>query len=71
VNRSDAPCTYLILGTRMAREVIHYPDMGRVGYIEDGAWRLHRTDDGTPTMEGKTEQARPLTRWGSRADRVP
>ena len=71
VNRSDAPCTYLILGTRMAREVIHYPDVGRVGYIEGGAWRLHRTDDGAPIMEGKTEQPRPLTWWGSGADRAP
>jgi uncharacterized cupin superfamily protein len=71
VNRSDAPCTYLILGTRMAREVIHYPDAGRVGYIEGEAWRLHRTDDGAPIMEGKTEQARPLTRWETKAKRVP
>jgi uncharacterized cupin superfamily protein len=71
VNRSDAPCTYLILGTRMAREVIHYPDVGRVGYIEGGAWRLCSTDDGAPIMEGKTELARPLTRLGSGAKRVP
>jgi uncharacterized cupin superfamily protein len=71
VNRSGAPCTYLIFGTRMAREVIHYPDVGRVGYIEGEAWRLHRTDDGTPITEGRIEQARPLTWWGSGADRVP
>lgn len=71
VNRSDAPCTYLIFGTRMAREVIHYPDVGRVGYIEGGAWRLHRADDGALIMDGETEQARPLTWWGSRANRVP
>ena len=55
----------------MAREVIHYPQVERVGYIEGEAWRLHRTDDGTPIMEGRTEQARPLTWWGSEADRVP
>ena len=71
VNRSDAPCTYLILGTRMAREVIHYPDAGRVGYIEGGAWRLHRADDGALIMEGKTEHDRPLTLRGSKTDRVP
>ena len=67
-NRSDAPCTYLILGTRMAREVIHYPDAGRVGYIEGGAWRLHGVDDGALIMEGKTEQVRPLTWWGAKAN---
>ena len=71
VNRSDAPCTYLIFGTRMAREVIHYPDLGRIGSIEGGAWRLHRTDDGALIMEGKSEQVRPLTRRGSEADWAP
>ena len=71
VNRSGAPCTYLIFGTRMAHEAIHYPDVGRVGYIERGAWRLHRKDDGTLIMEGEAAQARPLAWWGSKADRVP
>jgi uncharacterized cupin superfamily protein len=71
VNRSGAPCTYLIFGTRMAHEAIHYPDVGRVGYIEGGAWRLHRKDDGGLILEGETEQARPLAWWGSKADRMP
>ena len=71
VNRSDAPCAYLIFGTRMAREVIHYPDVGRVGYIEGEAGRLHRTDDGSLIMEGRSEQARPLSKQGSEADRAP
>ena len=71
VNRSSAPCTYLIFGTRMACEAIHYPDVGRVGYIEGGAWRLHRKDDGGLIMEGETEQARPFAWRGSEADRVP
>ena len=70
VNRSDAPCTYLIFGTRMARETIHYPDVGRVGYIEGERWRLHRTDDGTLIMEGKSEQVRPLTWRRPEADRA-
>lgn len=71
VNRSDAPCTYLIFGTRMARETIHYPDLGRVGSIEGGIWRLHRADDGALIMEGKSEQVRPLTWWKSKPDRAP
>src|SRR5215211_2251615 len=66
VNRSGAPCTYLIFGTRMAHEVIHYPDVEKVGYIEGETWRLHRADNGTLIMEGKTEQVRPLTWWGSK-----
>lgn len=71
MNRSGAPCSYLIFGTRMAREVIHYPDLGRVGYIEGGAWRLHCTQDGSLLMEGRSEQARPLTRRKPEADRAP
>ena len=71
VNRSDAPCTYLIFGRRMAHEVIHYPDVEKVGYIEGETWRLHRADNGTLIMEGKTEQVRPLTWWGAKDNRVP
>ncbi len=71
VNRSGAPCTYLIFGTRMTREVIHYPDLGRVGSIEGEAWQVHRTDDGALIMEGETGQVRPLTWWGPKANRVP
>ena len=71
VNRSDAPCTYLIFGTRMARETVHYPDLGRVGYIEGETWRLCRADDGASIMEGNNEQVRPLTWWKSKANRMP
>lgn len=71
VNRSDEPCTYLIFGTRMAREVIHYPDVEKIGYIEGETWRLHRTSDGSVIMEGKMEQVRPLAWWGSKADQAP
>jgi hypothetical protein len=67
VNRSD----YLIFGTRMAREVVHYPDLGRVGSIGGEAWQVHRTDDGALIMEWKTEQVRPLTWCGSKASQVP
>jgi uncharacterized cupin superfamily protein len=71
VNRSGAPCTYLIFGTRMARDVVHYPDVGRVLYDEDGTWRLHHTDDGSLIGEGTIEQVRPLTRQGAVPDQAP
>lgn len=62
VNRSDEPCTYLIFGTRMSRDTVHYPDSGRVLYDdEDGTWRLHLASDGTLLNEGKNEQFRPMT----------
>lgn len=60
VNRSDAPCTFLVFGTRMARDVVHYPESGQTLRDEDGAWRLER-DDGTVIEEGEIEQVRPLT----------
>jgi uncharacterized cupin superfamily protein len=71
VNLSNAPCTYLIFGTRMAYDTVHYPDIGKILYDEDGTWRLHRTDDGSLIREGTIEQLRPLTRWDPNADQVP
>jgi uncharacterized cupin superfamily protein len=61
VNRSGAPCTYLIFGTRMARDVVHYPEAGRVLRDEDGRWRLLRADDGSLIKGGEIEQVRPMT----------
>ena len=53
VNRSGAPCTYLILGSRAVPDVTHYPDRGEVLYdFDDGSWRLQRID-GTPIKEGR------------------
>ncbi len=43
-NRSSAPCTYLIVGTRAPRDVVHYPDLGQVLYNEGDRWRLLRAD---------------------------
>jgi uncharacterized cupin superfamily protein len=71
VNRSGAPCTYLIFGTRMAHDIVHYPDVGRILYDEGGTWRLHRTDDGSLIKRGKIEQVRPLTWWGANANQIP
>jgi uncharacterized cupin superfamily protein len=71
VNRSDAPCSYLIFGTRMAHDIVHYPDAGKVLYDEDGKWRLQRTDDGSLIKGGKIDQLRPITWWRSRPNMAP
>jgi hypothetical protein len=71
VNRSNASCAYLIFGTRMAYDTVHYPDVGKILYDEAGTWRLHRTDDGSLIREGTIEQFRPLTRWDPDANQVP
>jgi uncharacterized cupin superfamily protein len=53
VNRSEAPCTYLIFGSGVEPEVVHYPERGDVLYdFEDGTWRIERTD-GTVIKTGK------------------
>jgi len=44
LNRSNAPCTYLIVGTRAPRDVVHYPDLEQVLHNEGDRWRLLRTD---------------------------
>lgn len=44
VNRSQSPCTYLIVGTRATSDVVHYPDSGQILYNEPDRWRLTRTD---------------------------
>jgi uncharacterized cupin superfamily protein len=51
-NRSKAPCSYLIVGTRAWRDVVHYPDSGEILYNEEDEqrvirWRLVRTDGRT------------------------
>ena len=71
VNRSGAPCTYLIFGTRMVRDTVRYPDAGRVQRdFEDGTWRLERADNGSLIRGGEIEQVRPLTRREPEADRA-
>jgi uncharacterized cupin superfamily protein len=57
VDRSDAPCTYLVVGSRGAlHTVTHYPDRGEILYdFDDGSWQLQRTD-GTLIKEGNPDQ---------------
>jgi hypothetical protein len=52
VNRSGALCSYLILGSGVVPDVVHYPDRGEILYdLFGGIWRLQRTD-GTLIKEG-------------------
>ena len=52
VNRSSAPCTYLIVGTRVTHDVCHYPGTGRGLYTEGSVWRIERLD-GTVLESGQ------------------
>lgn len=44
MNRSGAPCTYLIVGTRVTHDICHYPDLGKVLHTEGETWRMLRAD---------------------------
>ena len=40
INRSNAPCSFLIVGTRLTHDVCHYPDSGTTLYTEGETWRV-------------------------------
>lgn len=40
LNRSAAPCSFLIVGTKLSHDICHYPDVGRTLYTEGATWRL-------------------------------
>ena len=52
INRSSAPCSYVIVGTRLTHDVCHYPDLGRTLYTEGETWRLVG-EDGAVIKSGK------------------
>jgi len=54
VNRSQTPCSYLIVGTRVTHDVCHYPESGRVLHTEGEDWRIEARD-GKVLAAGKTK----------------
>lgn len=50
-NRSDAPASYLIMGTRAATESVTYPDID-LHYTRDGAGPRYTRKDGTSLEPG-------------------
>lgn len=47
VNRANAPVRLLVIGSKAAREVVHYPDQGLKVVLKAGQARFSR-DDGMP-----------------------
>lgn len=43
-NGSAAPCSYLIVGTRVTHDTCHYPESGQVLYTEGEEWRIEGPD---------------------------
>ncbi len=52
VNRSDAPCSFLVVGTRAPSDRATYSDIDKIYIREDGVERRTRRD-GTPIPEGE------------------
>lgn len=53
-NRTALPATYLTIGTRNHRDVIHHPDHDMITY-KDGQSRKYTHADGTPRTLGENE----------------
>jgi uncharacterized cupin superfamily protein len=53
-NRSTKPCSYLIVGTKLSRDVCHYPDAGKTLYTEGETWRMVDAE-GVVLKSGKFE----------------
>lgn len=51
-NRSDAPCSYVITGTRTDHDVVHYPDLGHTQYHDVPDWRVEDSS-GRVLRQGK------------------
>jgi uncharacterized cupin superfamily protein len=47
VNRSSAPCSYVIVGTRVTHDICHYPDVRRLLHTEGSTWRLVTAEGAT------------------------
>lgn len=47
-NRSETPCTYLVVGTRAAADRVHYPDLDKLYTRRDGVVTRTRRDGSTP-----------------------
>ena len=43
-NRSDQPCSYVIVGSRVDQDICHYPDTGRTLHTQGKARRLLEAD---------------------------
>jgi uncharacterized cupin superfamily protein len=68
-NRGTAPCTYLIVGTRVAGDICHYPDTGRKQI--NTATRWHVEDATGDTLRGGDLPAELLNLppvWGTAFD---
>jgi len=56
LNKSDAPATFLMVGTRAAQDVCHYPDID-LKFISESGNDTYTHKDGTPYPPRKKDHA--------------
>lgn len=39
-NRSNAPCSFVVIGSRREADVTHYEEIGQVMHVRDGRWQM-------------------------------
>lgn len=44
LNESALPCSYVMVGTRVTRDVCHYPDSRKTLHSEGGEWRMEGSE---------------------------
>ncbi len=71
-NRGDMPCRYVIVGSRVAGDICHYPDSGRKQVNGDTTWQLLEAD-GTVVKGGDLppELLNLAAAWGRPFDGTP
>jgi uncharacterized cupin superfamily protein len=55
LNRSDAPCSFIVVGTRAVRDVQRYPDLGRTTYVDGKDWRVMDDRSGKVLRQGRDD----------------
>ena len=58
LNESALACSYVMVGTRVTRDVCHYPDLGKTLHSEGAEWRME-------DAEGKVIRSGTFDAYGS------
>jgi uncharacterized cupin superfamily protein len=54
-NRSNAPCSFFVVGTRASKDVTHYEEIGQIMHVDEYGWRF--TDrEGRVLREGSATE---------------
>jgi uncharacterized cupin superfamily protein len=54
-NRSNAPCSFFVVGTRASEDVTHYEEIGQIMRVDDNGWQFIDRD-GRVLSEGSATE---------------